>query len=359
MKLDSEPFLCAGLVCALTLIGCGSGGSSGGGTPTGPATQVAQPVFNRIFFASQRDGGLGDIYSMNFDGSDVKRITNSPDRKTCPSVSPDGVRVAYFNAVAGTLVVQLVIVNADGSGQPQSVQLKGGTTGYCPKWSSDGQSVLVVDQVGNGATATANVSRFSKNLETLTTFPLPGFGVMAPAYTPTGDRLVFGRTNTDSNVQNGDQIVSSKLDGTDQVVIDAGYTPSWSASRNEIAFACRPVRGLCIKSMATQSVRRINSEFVFSMIYSPDGNTVAFERFDDGPGSDVCLMSATGTTPTCTMIGQVGGQLSWSPDSQTLAFRCGSAIILDICTIKADGTGSKKIVSHPADDLDPAFSPMR
>jgi len=49
----------------------------------------------KIAFASTRDGNL-EIYVMNTDGSEQKRLTNNPAQDWQPSWSPDGKRIAFY-----------------------------------------------------------------------------------------------------------------------------------------------------------------------------------------------------------------------------------------------------------------------
>lgn len=49
---------------------------------------------SRIVFTSTRDGDL-DIYSMNADGSDVRKLTDEPGYDGGPFFSPDGTKIVY------------------------------------------------------------------------------------------------------------------------------------------------------------------------------------------------------------------------------------------------------------------------
>src|SRR6476620_12784858 len=53
------------------------------------------PDGTKIAF-TRSNGGLGDIYVMNADGSDQTNITNDPDTDDfAPAWSPDGAHIAY------------------------------------------------------------------------------------------------------------------------------------------------------------------------------------------------------------------------------------------------------------------------
>jgi Tol biopolymer transport system component len=62
----------------------------------GPAAGSAFPGDNgRIVFQSTRDGGPPEIYSMNPDGTDQRRLTNTPAGNFEPSFSPDGRTIVF------------------------------------------------------------------------------------------------------------------------------------------------------------------------------------------------------------------------------------------------------------------------
>jgi TolB protein len=55
------------------------------------------PDGKQIFFNSTRDDSAAfEIYVMNADGSNVKRITHTPDDETCARLSPSGSQLVYL-----------------------------------------------------------------------------------------------------------------------------------------------------------------------------------------------------------------------------------------------------------------------
>jgi hypothetical protein len=89
-------------IAAFRFNGCGGGGTTI--TSTGP----------RIVFVSSRDGNR-EIYSMNADGSDVRRLTNNPAPDYSPAPSPDGRRIVFVSERDGN--PNIYSMNADGSDQ--------------------------------------------------------------------------------------------------------------------------------------------------------------------------------------------------------------------------------------------------
>jgi TolB protein len=62
---------------------------------------------------SNRDGN-SEIYVMNRDGSDVRRLTNNPAIDATPTWSPTGTQIAFTSERTGS--PQVYTVNVDGSG---------------------------------------------------------------------------------------------------------------------------------------------------------------------------------------------------------------------------------------------------
>jgi Tol biopolymer transport system component len=76
------------------------------------------PDGSRITFHSDRDPVAGDvhsfdIYTMNADGSDQRRITNHPVQDSLPAWSPDGTKIAFLSLRDGNF--EIYKMNVDGS----------------------------------------------------------------------------------------------------------------------------------------------------------------------------------------------------------------------------------------------------
>ena len=121
------------------------------------AEGVLSPDGKQIVFTSLKDGDL-DIYTMNVDGTNVKRLTNSVGYDGGPWWSPDGKRIvyrahhpkdsvelkAYKDLLGQGLIrpskVELYVMNADGGDNRQVTALGGANFG--PSWTPDGKKII-------------------------------------------------------------------------------------------------------------------------------------------------------------------------------------------------------------------------
>jgi TolB protein len=87
------------------------------------------PDGSQIVFMSNRDGNP-EIYSVNVDGTDMRRLTNHPAIDTSPTWSPNGQQVAFTSDRTGA--PQIYAVGADGTGLRRLTY-----ESYCdrPTWS--------------------------------------------------------------------------------------------------------------------------------------------------------------------------------------------------------------------------------
>ncbi|MBI4686276.1 MAG: PD40 domain-containing protein [Nitrospirae bacterium] len=92
-----------------------------------------------IVFSSSRDGSP-EIYTMNSDGSNVKKLTRSIGIDVSPAFSPDGSQIAFVSDRGGT--PQIYLMNSDGSGI-RRITFEGNYN-TSPSWSPDGKWIAYV-----------------------------------------------------------------------------------------------------------------------------------------------------------------------------------------------------------------------
>ena len=107
------------------------------------------PDCEKIAFISDREGNLS-IFIMNKDGSNQKRLTKngviSEDQNyiwlEAPAWSPDGTKIAFTSKKNGSY--QIYVMDADGSNQRKLT--RDPDWNFHPTWSSDGKKIAFVSR---------------------------------------------------------------------------------------------------------------------------------------------------------------------------------------------------------------------
>lgn len=121
------------------------------------ATPAWSPDGNQIAFVTTKDTtnpiddsrGNSNIYVMNRDGTNLRRLTDNPGEDYTPSWSPDSRNIVYSaqNLQYGTM--ELMIADTQCSTDCSRLLLRK-VVDSMPSWSSDGSSIVFVDaQSGN------------------------------------------------------------------------------------------------------------------------------------------------------------------------------------------------------------------
>ncbi|HEV3137133.1 MAG TPA: hypothetical protein VGZ26_04500 [Pirellulales bacterium] len=99
------------------------------------------PDGSQIAFASSRDGDF-EIYVMQADGSQPRRLTESPGLDIRPAWSPDGRQLAFTSMRDGNY--EIYVMNADGSGV-RRVTNHPERDDYA-QWHPDGKQLLTISE---------------------------------------------------------------------------------------------------------------------------------------------------------------------------------------------------------------------
>ena len=98
-----------------------------------------RPDRTAIVFSSNRQGDF-DLFLMDPDGQDLRRVTTQPGVDSDPTWTPDGKRIVYTATRNGAS--QIISINPDGSDPRQLTTAGGGNV--APAVSPDGKSVAFV-----------------------------------------------------------------------------------------------------------------------------------------------------------------------------------------------------------------------
>jgi TolB protein len=269
-------------------------------------------VFSTVIaFVGARPGEKGaikEIYTMNFDGSNVRRFTHRGDIALYPAFSPDGKLLAYS---AYSRRRPAVFVQALAGGQGRLVINKPGvnlTPVFRPR-----SNTLAVSLSHTGRTNIFLVDLAGNILKRLTN----GWGIdVAPAFSPDGSKMAY--------------------------VSDRGGSPQ-----------------IYVLDLASGQQRRLTFGFKYCAApdWSPRGDLIAFQAQIDGV-FQVATIRPDGSDLKLLTRGWGGGEdPSFSPDGRLIAYASRGTGRYQIYVMTASGQPIRRITSLPGDQTDPAWSP--
>ena len=164
----------------------------------------------RIVFASDREGGLFQLFEIGADGRGLRRLTSpGTTNDLAPVRSHDGRWIAWQREIArpgGSIeAMEIWVMHDDGSDARALVA--NGSFNETPSWLPDGSGIVYASRV------TGNWEIFRTSLDggepvNLTNHPLAD---QYPRVSPDGERVAF-HTNRDIDFE----IYTMRSDGTDQ-----------------------------------------------------------------------------------------------------------------------------------------------
>jgi Tol biopolymer transport system component len=281
-------------------------------------TQFAQPLSEHFTREETVFNALPDVYVMDKDGSNQRRITIDPEHwNGFAAWSPDGQRmVLTIGDPRNDGDSDLYVMNVDGSNVVQLTQTPGND--YSASWSPDGSKVAFISNTSADRQEIFNADVFVINadgsgLVRLTNSRGRAWGT---SWSPDGKRIAFG-----SERDGGWRVYTMNADGSDQRRLTSGpghdNAPSWS----------------------------------------PDGKWIAFQHFDAGkPSIQVIGIDGTGTRALPESVG--GSHPVWSPAGDQIAFVRFREDDSQIMVANADGMGVKDLTRGSGTFADlPSWSP--
>jgi len=256
------------------------------------------PDGKQIVFQSDRhDRMMGDrdIYVMDADGTNIRRLLHRAESDETPVWSPDGSKILFSSYVTDENN-ELFVMNVDGTGLTQLTD-DPGRDGH-QKYSPDGATVIFNSQRDDdGQGEIRNYEIYEMNTDGTGVTRLTDFPEWDtyPSISPDGSRIVWRRvlpTGGDTSSGRDSEIFVMNRDGTDPVNVTnnpsfEGY-PAWSPDGSKVAFASNragKTRGnfhLYIMSADGSDVVRIleNDAMVEDARpqWSPDGSRILFNR---------------------------------------------------------------------------------
>jgi TolB protein len=261
----------------------------------------------RIAYVSKK-GQKGDIYTIDYDGSDLKVMTSHRSIIMAPRWSPDGSFMAFTSFKDGHPEVYIRDLK---TGTEKKVASFEGLN-LCGYWSPDSKYLLLT------LSKDGNEELYMLEVDTLQLQRLMrSYSIdVSPAWSPNGKKIAFV-----SNRGGSPQIYVMDLDGSNikRITFEGNYntSPSWSPRGGRIAF-----EGL------------INGKYQIFTI-DEEGNNLLQLTFD----------AANNESP------------SWSPSGRQIAFSSKTNQKSKICVMNANGLNVRVLYESTDTLAMPTWSP--
>jgi TolB protein len=265
-------------------------------------------VFDTKIAFVVKQGQFSDIYTINFDGSDLAKVTNYRSVTLSPRWSPDGQSIGFTSYKDGNpdlYLRRLEDYSTRKISDFRGLNLSGG-------WSPDGRKLLLtLSKDGNEEIYQRDLD--SGQLKRLTR----EFSIdVSPTWSPDGRRIAFV-----SNRSGSPQIFVMDSDGAQvkRLTFEGSYntSPAWSPKGSRIAYEGRKDGRFRIFSLSEDgsSLMQIGPQTGDneSPSWSPDGRYLAFSQRGRGAGK-IYVMNANGTNIRVLYENPFGCMSpSWSP----------------------------------------------
>ena len=259
---------------------------------------VVIPISADITFVSDRDGKT-NIYVMNDDGSDVRRLTDTPLRVGSPRWSPDGRQIAFMMDLHTTQPnkwqqYDVFIMNADGT-QQRNLTQHPKQDGF-PCWLPDGK-YLVFKRAEHTTLEIFVIELATRKIRQLTDLG----SASSPSWSPDGKEIAyeFARAGEgthiyimDADGRNNRPLIRQPRRGAFGGTI-LSFDPHWSPDGqqivyNESEFAAgkgRVANSILIVNKRTRDLKVLDTPRnwkIDAVCWADDGDAVLFAAVPNG-----------------------------------------------------------------------------
>jgi Tol biopolymer transport system component len=216
--------------------------------------------------------GQEDLFVIQADGTNLRRLTNDRYKDRGPSWSPDGNRIAFYSDRGGNY--QIWAINRDGSGLRQLTTTSGGTAWFFPRWSPDGSRLAATEF--RSAAIFALTGGAASSPEILP--KLEGGTFFVSGWSPDGKKLIGGQMVSATVI---DALILYDLSARRYSVIDA-FDPTpfasagWIDNRRVVYNGATSLKLMDVTTGKAKVIYQTESGRLGSVTTSRDGRTIAF-----------------------------------------------------------------------------------
>lgn len=278
--------------------------------------KVSDLVTEQIMFTSKRDGNF-EVYLMNSDSTNLKRITDNPKTDYGQNWSPDGKYILFYSDRTGN--EEIWRMNNDGS-----------------------------------------------NLINLTNTPSSERNA---AYSPNGKTIVF--TSDRDNKTKDLYLMNSDGASVRRLTYNNIYceSPVWTNEGKQIIFTLLVQKDTTDKDFNGeifiidsngQNLKRLTNKegFDSGAAVSPDGKQIAFYGRSEKGFMDIYIMAIDGSGIVNITNDEIEDYSpSWSPDGNWISFTSGNASNYDIWKMNIHTKQKMRLTTQPKRDETPYYKP--
>lgn len=196
----------------------------------GALTGTPGPFMSQMVFVGKKQtSGYGQIFIADFDGGNLKQITNNGAVNLSPTWAKDGSKITYTSYKSGKPeIYNFDLVTKKESKLVSNIQNSSGAS-----WSSDGNTIAFSASTTDGSTHIFTMNKFGGNKKLLLdTSQIE----VEPAYSPNGKLLAYTSTKFGKPMI----FIKDLITNENKRITYAGWynaSASWSPDSKTIAFA--------------------------------------------------------------------------------------------------------------------------
>ena len=234
----------------------------------------------RIAFLNQEKSGK-EIYLIDFDGYNLRRLTHDNTVNLSPAWSPDAKWIIYTSYAARN--PDLIMIDVNGEKKQTLHRLPGLNTAAA--WSPDMQKIALV--LSRDQNSEIYILRSDRELKRLTRH----FNIdTSPTWSPDGKKIAFTSDRSGTGAPQIYIMDALKGDNSNVTRISFGSTyndnPAWSPNGDQIAYTSRVGRRfqISVYDLNTQESKVLTegSESCEQPSWSPDGRFLIYRKKENG-----------------------------------------------------------------------------